>query len=196
MMDITKEENNIEDHEMHQSNEWASRVMSGLWKGTGRWEDDEQWKGHGTWNGGLLSGNWNGIGKWESEDNKMGHWTGKGDLICNMSFQNYTPIALILLSLSFVTIGLIISIFIINFIFMMKFIKEIGIITILFLAIILIALRKTNKGKWEATGTWEDVGDFRISKIQGTWKLGYHKGNFFREMKDRKPHSHPSSMDS
>jgi hypothetical protein len=180
-MNITREKNKIEDNEMQQSNEWASRVMSGLWEGNGRWEDDEQWKGQGKWNGGLLSGNWDGIGKYESEDNKMGHWTGKGDLICNMSFQNHSPIILILLFSSVVTIGLIIAVYILNFI------KEIGIITVLFLAIILIAMRKTSKGKWEATGTWEDVGDFRILKLQGTWKLGNHKGNFLGEMKDRKP---------
>jgi hypothetical protein len=190
VMDIKKEKNNIEDKEMQQSNEWASRVMSGLWKGAGRWEDDEQWKGQGTWDGGLLSGNWDGIGKYESEDNKVGHWTGKGDLICNMSFQNYTPIVLILLFLAVAAIGLIVAIF------MMKFIKEIGLITILFLTIILIALRKTNKGKWQATGTWEDVGDFRILKLQGTWKLGYHKGIFKGEMKDRNPSSLPFSKQS
>jgi hypothetical protein len=184
-MDITKEKNSIEDNKMQQSNEWATRVMSGLWKGTGRWEDDEQWKGHGTWNGGLLCGNWEGIGKYESKDNKIGHWTGKGDLICNMSFQNYTPIVLILIFLVVATIDLIMVIF------MMKFIKEIGIITVLFLTILLIALRETNKGKWAATGTWKDVGDFRILKLQGTWKLGFHKGNFFGEIKDRKPGSNP-----
>jgi hypothetical protein len=190
MVEIIKEKNNIGDNEIQQSNEWASRVMSGLWEGTGRWEDDEQWKGHGTWKGGLLCGNWNGNGKWESEDNQMGHWTGKGDLICNMSFENYIPIVLILLFSAVAAIGLIITI-LIN-----QFAKEIGFITILFLIIILIALRKTNKGKWQAIGTWEEVGDFRILKLQGTWRLGYHKGIFKGEMNDRKPGSLPSSKSS
>lgn len=172
---------------MQQTNEWASDVLGGLWSGTGRWYDDKQWKGRGKWTGGLLNGNWDGIGKWEAENNQMGNWTGKGELFSSVTFPKYVPIVLILSLFIIAVLGLIIAVF------SMQFAKEIiGLIVILFLIIILMSLQKTNKGKWQATGTWEDIGDFRILKIQGEWKLGYYRGVLNGEMKDsKKPETSP-----
>ena len=166
---------------MQQTNEWASHVLGGLWSGTGRWDDDKQWRGQGRWKGGLLSGNWSGIGEWKAENNQIGNWTGNGELFSSVTFPKYVPIVLILFLFIVAALGLIIAVF------RMQFAKEImGLIVILSLIIILMSLQKTNKGKWEATGTWEDIGDFRILKIHGKWALGYHKGVLNGEMKDSK----------
>jgi hypothetical protein len=181
MKGLTEETNDIKGNEIGQNNEWISREMSGLWTGTGRWEDDQQWKGSGKWGGGLLYGNWNGCGKWELKDDQTGYWTGKGDLICNASFQYHVPFTLIIIS--FISILATVSIVAI---YAVQFIREIGLIAMVLLITILTVLRKTNKGKWQAKGTWQDIGDFRILKLQGTWKLLHHKGVFSGEINDLK----------
>jgi hypothetical protein len=52
---------------------------------------------------------------------------------------------------------------------------------------VLIARRRTHKGELILEGKWEDVGEFRILNINGSWKLGYHEGKWIGEMKDLRP---------
>ena len=186
MKGFKKEKDDIKINEREQNNEWMSRGISGLWTGNGRWEENQKWKGHGTWDGGLLYGNWDGSGKWESKDDQTGYWTGKGDLLCNASFQCHIPYILLIISLISILATVLIAL-----IYAEQFVEEIGIIAIVFLiTILIIALQKTNKGKWQAKGTWQDIGDFRILKLQGTWKLSHHKGVFRGEIKDHKTSTH------
>jgi len=182
-MEITEETNNHQDTEMQQNNEWVSHVMRGIWYGKGEWKDDEQWTGQGTWEGGFLSGNWDGVGSWSQEDGR-GNWTGKGNLISNISFRKSVPIIVLPL---FVILAIFGNVAFIKFPRLgEKIFLIFGLIVIILLMVTLLGLRTTKNGKWSATGTWEDKGEYRILDLTGKWKLGHHEGVFKGKMKDHK----------
>ena len=174
--------------EMQQGRVWQSLAMIGEWDGTGRWNEDIQWKGLGTWRGGLLSGKWDGKGKWEPIGDGKGIWKGNGDLISNMSFRKYAASIFIMKGLVAVaTIGLV-SVVAGRLISNWSVIGGGAVaISLLFLVSIIMGRWETAKGEWWAEGTWEDVGESRILDINGTCRLGYHTGIIRGKMKDPKP---------
>jgi hypothetical protein len=179
---------NQEKDEIQQGRVWQSLTIIGEWEGTGRWNEDKQWKGLGTWQGGLLSGTWDGKGKWEPIGDGKGTWKGNGDLISNMSFRKYAKLIFVMKGLvAFATIGLV-SVVAGGFISNWSVIGGGAVsISLLFLVSIIMGRRETAKGGWWGDGTWEDVGDFRILDISGTCRLGYHTGIIRGKMKDLKP---------
>lgn len=185
---MTDTKNNQEEDEIQQSRVWMSRAMNGKWDGTGRWNEDKTWSGHGTWQGGLLSGTWNVQGKWEPAGNATGNLKGHGDLISNMSFRKHTTLMFVMNALVAVaTIGLVIAVA--TGLISSWLVIGGGIVAmlLLFLVNIVIGGIETAKGKMWFEGTWKDVGDFRILDFSGKWKLGYHTGVLSGKMKDPKP---------
>jgi hypothetical protein len=177
---------NQEKDEIRQSRVWQGRAMTGEWDGAGKWDlEDKTWTGSGPWNGGMLFGTWKVKGKWESTGEGIGDWKGDGELNCNMEFmkhiQNYVIITIFILC---------ILIFALSY-----FLGNHGWIAVIVTALLMVGLivlavwitRSTTKGKLWLSGTWKDVGDFRILNINGTWRLGYHTGTLSGKIKDPKP---------
>jgi len=63
----------------------------------------------------------------------------------------------------------------------------IGLIIFTMTLIVYWFTRSTTEGQWSATGTWEDVGEFRILNLDGKIRLGQHDAVLRGKMKDSKP---------
>jgi hypothetical protein len=160
--------------------------MKGRWDGTGSWHlDDKTWIGHGTWQGELLRGNWDGKGTWTATGNDYGDWQCKGEIESNVSFSPYMGIMVFIAGASITAAFSLISYFVAQF----GDIVSIGIGLIIFTLTLILFwyTRSTTEGHWYATGTWEDVGDFRILTLNGKIKLGYHDAVLNGKMKDPRP---------
>lgn len=180
--------NNSEDEEIRLTRIWTGKAMKGVWDGKGRWRlDDKTWNGSGPWAdvGGMLHGTWNVRGKWGSTGDGVGDWKGEGELNCNMEFmkciEHYVIIIGIILSITTSAI----SYFLSDHGWLAASIIAAFIATLTILAAWLA--RSTSRGKLWLSGTWEDVGEFRILDMDGEWKLGYHTGVIRGKMKDPKP---------
>jgi hypothetical protein len=183
---MTNKENNLEEDAIRQSRVWSGEMMKGTWDGTGRWHlEDKTWTGNGPWKGGLLLGAWNIKGKWDSEGEGIGNWKGDGELNCNMEFMNHLGNYVII-------VIFILTVLISALIYFIGKVGDIATIVIFLLMVVLTILavwytRQTGKGKLWLQGTWQDVGDFRILDLSGTWRLGYHTGTLSGKLKDPKP---------
>ena len=183
---MTNTENSLDEDAIRKSRVWSGKAMNGTWDGEGRWHlEDKTWTGSGPWEGGMLNGVWKVKGKWEPVGDGIGDWSGEGELSCNMEFMEKMEQYVILLG-SFITI--VVSA-------LGYFIGKVGdAVTIgLFLLMVLFTIlavwytRQTGKGKLWLQGTWEDIGEFRILTLSGSWRLGYHTGTLIGKLKDRKP---------
>jgi hypothetical protein len=178
--------NDREKDEIRRSRVWQGRAMTGEWDGEGRWNhEDKTWVGNGLWSGGMLYGTWNVKGKWESTSDGIGEWNGEGELNCNIEFmkhiQNYVTITIVILCILIFTLS--------------YFLRDHGLNVAIVAALLIAGLitlaiwitQSTSKGKLQLSGTWKDVGEFRILNINGTWRLGYHTGTLSGKIKDPKP---------
>jgi hypothetical protein len=183
---MTNAINNQEEEEIRLSRVWKGKAMNGPWDGEGRWRlEDKTWTGSGPWNGGLIFGTWNVKGKWESTSDGIGDWKGDGELNCNVEFMKHIEHFVIIM-------GIILSILTSALSYLLSnHGLNVAIVTaLLMMGLTVVAVwitRSTTKGRLWLSGTWKDVGDFRILDISGTWRLGYHTGIIEGKMKDPKP---------
>jgi hypothetical protein len=162
--------------------------MKGIWGGTGSWHlDDKIWIGHGTWGGegGHLNGNWEGKGSWTSTGIDYGDWQGKGTLSSNVSFSPYIGIMVFITGASITAVCSMISYFVAQYGDIVSIV--IGLIIFTLTLIAYWFTKSTTGGEWSATGTWKDVGEFRILDLDGKLKLGQHDAFLRGKMKDPKP---------
>ena len=177
---------NQEMDEIRRSRVWQGRAMTGEWDGSGKWDlKDETWTGNGSWSGGMLFGAWNVKGKWESTGDGVGDWKGDGELNCNVEFLRHLQKYVIITIFILCTLIFALSYFLGSYRWITAIVAAFLMVGLTILAVWIT--RSTSKGKLWLSGTWKDVGEFRILNINGTWRLGYHTGTLSGKMKDPKP---------
>jgi hypothetical protein len=184
---------NDEDYEVWKTREWIGSLMKGRWDGKGSWHlDDGTWVGRGTWKGegGQLFGNWEGKGAWKPTGktvlgNDYGDWQCDGIIESTVSFSPYMGIMVFVTGASVTAAFSMISYFVAQFGDIISI--SIGLIIFTFTLILFWFTRSSNEGVWSATGTWEDIGEYRILDLNGKIKLGYHDAVLRGKMKDPKP---------
>ncbi len=155
----------------YQSGIWVGAFMEGIWCGTGEWKPSGKWEGKGKWKSGKLDGGWTGKGTW-SEDNGneyQGEWKGNGTLWENNAKQlgsTFTISTLISI------IGSVVSA--ILYLTGVLRLKDIPIIFFGAATLVLVPLMyiRKLKGKWSATGKWNENQGIRILTLSsGAWKI-------------------------
>jgi len=183
--------NTDEDDEIWRTRQWFGSLMKGRWDGKGSWHlDDGTWIGRGTWEGGQLFGNWDGKGTWASTGktplgNNYGDWQCDGKIESSVSFPPYVGIMVFITGASVTAAFSMISYFVAQFRDIISI--SIGLIIFTITLILYWYTRSSNEGVWSATGTWEDIGEFRILDLNGKIKLGHHDAVIQGKMKDPKP---------
>ena len=163
---------------------WDGDLMGGKWEGSGNWSlADKTWAGGGTWEGEpkILWGYWNGSGTWKDS----GNWQAKGELFSNVKFPPGMEAMVFITAASVTAVFSMLSYFVAQFGDIIS--VGIGLVTFTIALGVYWFTKSTTDGKWEATGTWEDIGDFRILKLHGKLKLGPHNCTLDGVMKDTKP---------
>jgi hypothetical protein len=163
--------------------EWHGDVMEGTWGGDGLWSlADKTWTGGGHWKAeSILYGTWNGNGAWKDS----GEWQAKGDLFSNIKFPPGVEAMIYITSASITAAFSLLSYFVAKFGDVISI--SIGLVIFAITLIIYWKTQTTTKGQWDAKGKWEDIGDFRILKLDGNLKLGTNKCILSGIMKDTKP---------